>query len=439
MAFPTADHYGCASGGIIAAGRYVIPPQISGTAWTPDRDVNDNIVAGNWRGLPLNTWLTVSGHVLSDILEQPPLYTVGGYLSAPGIIRVWCGAAWDHVNQKMFMSGGGHGGSHPCETGIYALDAKTLKFTIAKPRTPTNQLQEWNETTLQFDAGFTTAVNPYNNPLINGDPSATHTYHSILWVPPSVMGNTNGGVYIHGSARNVFNLDTQAWMGNTFWIRPYLYAEGWLDYSNSAAFIDGSSIYGPYFSQYHWKYDLTQTQATYWSATSLGKFTAQHAATNRELRVGSSIWGTMPERRESYHICWNGIHTRIRYGQAIDAAATVWNTYTDAITLTSADGSHLDFNLTNLTDAAQLCAAGNVYDHDTQTLYLQGNLVGGFCYKVTGLSGNTWTTEKMAGTGALKKCDNNTYGRMRMARLAGTKLLIRVSAIGDPVQVMRIA
>jgi hypothetical protein len=76
---------------------------------------------------------------------------------------------------------------------------------------------------------------------------------------------------------------------------------------------------------------------------------------------------------------------------------------------------------------------------------MQPNDVGGLLYKITGkttgaLSVDTvWNTEKIAGTGALKRSGVGTYGRMRLATVGGKKVLVRITAVNDPVQVMRVS
>ncbi|MBL0209206.1 MAG: hypothetical protein IPP84_15090 [Propionivibrio sp.] len=134
---------------------------------------------------------------------------------------------------------------------------------------------------------------------------------------------------------------------------------------------------------------------------------------------------------------------RCRYGQAIDKKAGSWTKYVDTLTLTSIDGSHHDFNKTSLSSdnmpAGDLYGAGYIYDHARETLYVQGSNVGNPLYKITGIAGNTWTTEKIPGTGALEYSQNGVFGRLRMAILGGQKIIIRVSGVDHKTQVMRIS
>ena len=111
---------------------------------------------------------------------------------------------------------------------------------------------------------------------------------------------------------------------------------------------------------------------------------------------------------------------------ALDASATDFTPYTDTITLTSSDGSHADFNSTNLVESAggsspagYLNAAGAAYDHATSTVWIQGNDVGSNLYRITGISGTTWTTTKYTGVAATygENGVNGNYHRFNIATL----------------------
>lgn len=411
----------------------MVAPAIAGSVWTPARDVAGNVLAGNWVGLPLNTWFDVAGPVLNDVIETPHYTKYGGGDSSYSIISAWCGAAWDYASQKMFISGGGHTDSSACETGIYQLDAATLALSRIRNRDPMSVVQNWNASTLALVPSDTYQMPP--TPLTNGVPGAVHTYHGLLWIPPATMGNVHGGIFYPGAAKAVYNIDT----GNYSvcnWFDPTHDPMTWYD---CASFIDGSALYGPVSYWSHWKFDLTQTQATDWSASSFGSFNRQAISSSKQSTVGSSTWGWLRERRESFSFS-AAVKTRVRYGQALDAAAIDWTAYIDDITLTSADGSHADFNATNFAMNATLCAPGVVYDHAAQTIYILPNATDLPAYRITGLAGNTWTIEKMAdSTKALRNNVNGTYGRVRMAMLGGKKVLLRVSSTTAPVQVMRIS
>lgn len=428
------------------------PPPIAlvGNAWTPNRNTDLTILDTDWEQLPLNQYVYVEAPTLlaSGAIETPHYTAANSSDSALGIINTWSGAAWNANAQEMFISGGGHLATSSCETGIYRLKANTLLFDRAKDREPQSENGSWN---YAYPPVFTPGENWQSVILKNSQHGAIHTYWGIVWVPPEVMAvirgdnlNVSGGIFLTNIIRYVYDLDTREYVGVPSW-RPAAGQE--IDISDSTAFIDGSNFYGCHHSFDIWKWAAAGTQSTYWSPASTGVFTKTYRSW--DLIVSShSVWGWLPERREVFGFYGsnsNGLLTfrRGRYGQAIDAAASNWGLYVNSITLTSSDGSHLDFNRDNLqsdtTPGGYLYGAASIYDHSTETLYIQGVTVGSLMYKVTGIATNTWTTEYVAGTGALEWSNNGVFGRMRMATLGGKKVMIRVSAVNTRTQVMRIS
>ena len=414
-----------------------VPPAIVGTTWTPAKDASGRVIDGDWAGLPLNTWLYADVPAMSSVVETPRYTASSGSDGSINVTDAWGGAAWDYVNQKMFLFGGGHGDSSACETGMYSLDVASLTWARVRDRDPKTELGYWTSGMVWVGGVEAWAG---GQPLLSGQPSAVHTYHGIVWVPPAVMvtlpggaGNTSGGVYIPGPTKVIYDLDAKAYTPT-----HYSMADA-PDPSDVAAFIDGAGIYGPhhYYDVYRW--DLTQTETSLWGPNSLGKFTRVYAGEG--LAVSSnSVWGWIRERREHFGFyAYSGLpKTRVRYGAALDAGETNWAPYSDDITLTSTDGSHLDFNNANLMTGGDLYGAGSAYDPDTETLYIQGSVAGNLLYKITGIASNTWASEKIAGTGVLTTAVNGTFGRLRMATLGGKKVLVRVSSTLDKPQVMRI-
>jgi len=416
--------------------------------WSPTRDENDIIPAGNWKGLPANRYVLVNSPPLLDAVEKPYYTARSGAPSWTGIMNTWSGAAWSKPAQEMFITGGGHFGTSSCETAIYRLKAATLLFDRAKDRDPQSENGDW--TVVDGKPVFTPGESWWSSMLKSGQPGAVHTSWSLLWIPPEVMHvitgkttNKSGGIFYASGANTIYDLDTKKHVGPTNW-KPI--GQSNVDLSASAAFLDGTNIYGPHNSFNVWKWALEGTQETLWSPASLGVFTSVFTHWGHIVAV-HSCWGWIEERRECFGFYGamvnNGtqpmLHfTRARYGQAIDAGDKAWSKYCDTITLTSDDGSHLDFSVENLTMSGPLFGAGNVYDADTATLYIQGSTVGAPLYKVTGLDGNTWTTQKIHGAEALTESRNGVYGRMRLARLGGEKVILRVSSVTDPVQVMRL-
>ena len=434
MAVPALSWSGCESGGVIAGGRFVAP-SISGSTWTPSRDDGGNIVAGNWIGLPINTTLYVGSQTLNDVVEMPHYIKYGGGDSANGIISAWAGMAFDYVNQAGYICNGGHYDSSACETGIYKADFNKLTFSRIKNRNPMGDVQAWNESTSTIDSAENFSGSGYGGvPLANGGfPGASHTYNGIVWVPPSLLGNTSGGIFFATLAKTIYDIDAGTWKTTNFF-KP---STRFFDYSNSAAFLDGSKFYGPYSQNYHWVFDTTQTDPTDYSATSYGKFTTGGITNGKTFYSGdNSIWGVLRERREEFSIAY-GASVRIRYGQAIDASATNWASYADDITLTSSDGSHLDFSSAALNNST-FTQCGKAYDHATGTLYLVPNVAGAAIYKITGLSGNTWTIEKIAGTSTLAASVNHVYGRCVLIAAQGRKFLVQITSKDVPMQITRV-
>lgn len=432
MATPVGDSHQVASGSVIAAGRHVAPV-IVGSVWMPTRDGIGNVISTDWTGLPLNTWLDVAGATMESVIETPHYTAISGGDSSHAIIDAWGGAGWDATTNRMYLNGGGHGDSSQCETGIYVLDALKLSFGRVSDRQPLSQNQSWDSASQTFNDSIT--YPPCSIPLKNGVPSSWHTYNGVVFVPPAVMGNSNGGIYIQGSARSVYDLDSHTY-SITHWNSPNHDA---LDWSNQAAFIDGSTIYAPLNAWYHHRFDLSQTEATDWNANSKGKWLSGRLGNTIISTSENAIWGTFPERREEVSVLPSGVVTRLRYGQAIDSASAVWDAYFDTITLTSSDGSHSEFNSTNLSVNGKLGQAGFCYDHPTQTLYLVPAIAGSEIYKISGIAGATWTVQKLVVSGSMRPSYKGLYGRCRIANISGKKVLVRVSSTTAPIQVMRLS
>lgn len=424
-------------------------PDIVGNLWKPARQPDNTILASNWKGLPLNRYIYVDAPPLLSAVETPYYTARSGAPSWTGIINTWNGAAWNPKAQEMFITGGGHFATSSCETAIYRLKADTLLFDRAKNRDPQSENGSWlsKNGELVFTPGetFGSVV------LKNSQHGAIHTYHGILWVPPDLMAvirgdnqNVSGGIFLTNAIRYVYDLDAKAYVGIPNWRKS---PDRDIDISDSAAFIDGTAIYGPHHSFDVWKWELKGTQDTIWSPKSTGVFTKVYQ--NWGLIVSShSVWGWLPERRECFGFYGSvKVNTlslqRARYGEAIDKKAPDWTKFVDTIKLTSADGSHLDFNKENLSSdnapPGNLYGAGYIYDHETGTLHIQGSNAGAPLYKVTGIDGNTWTTQKIPGAEALAYSQNGVFGRMRLATLGGRKIIIRVSGVDHKIQVMRIS
>lgn len=424
------------------------PPSITGVTWTPAKDGSGNVIASDWAGLPLNSWVEVAGQVLNDVVQTPHYVNYSGGDGAHSITDAWCGMAWDYQSRLGYISGGGHTDSVSCETGVYMLDANKLTFTRIRDRDPMSQTQNWwADANQSWPTGTINSLVPYDtfqfpsSPLLNGTPGAMHTYDGLVWIPPATMGNTKGGFFYPGLAKAIYDLDTGTY-STCHYNNPLHDSSQWV---NTGAFIDGHRIYSSHDYYYHWCFDIDGTEATDWSATSRGKWNKNGISASTAATVGSATWGWLRERRETVNI--NGTYkSRVKYGAAIDAGAdgsaqyTDWSPYVQEIILTSTDGSHNDFAGANLAGVGMLVNPGCVYEPETDTVFVQPNLSGFPAYRLSDLNSNTWTVTKLANsTAATRSCVNGTFGKMRRFTMNGKAYLIRVTDNYHPIQVMRVS
>lgn len=416
--------------------------RIAGRIWAPDRDDTGKVKNGNWQNLPLNTWLLVGTAVLNDVIERPHLKTIGGYDSAPSIMTNWSGAVYDPATQRSYIMGGGHNGSDECETGIYCCDTNSLTYSRVQDRAPTSLRLTWNRTTNVLEN--VPRGDSYSAPLADGRPGAVHSRYHINFLPPSFMGNNRGGMWMGGHAKGRYDFDSKTY-DTCHWWNPGHSDRLDIPWAGIATILDGDSIYCFHEQHYISRYALRETQVTDWSPTSSQRLYRRAYKMSGPFAGGgeSATFCEMRELRQCMVICPTLGHRRIRHGSAIDVGATNWSPYSDAITLISSDGSHRDFNVVaNFTYApnSPMQCAGCVYDAAADCLWFQRNEMGGHLYRIDGISsGNLWVTTRIPGTGAIREGVNHTYGRMHLATMAGIKILVRMTTIHHPIQVMRIS
>jgi hypothetical protein len=362
----------------------------------------------------------------------------------------------------MYISGGGHTDASAAETGVYQLEASTLKFTRVVDRQPL-------ESALQPSGGIGDPCSALiegdifpggnNFPLSTGVPGSQHTYDGIPYISPETMqglgftGNIKGGMFYYGKAKAVVSLDDGTY-SKLHWVCSGGPAQ---DLSYAAAFVDGDIVYytgvsGAGFAWFRW--DMSSTEFTSWATSgydpddsipSFGEDLAGYIESG-PFTYNDRAFCWMRERREVVFFGGDQAAKRIRYGEAIDDSASDWTTYTDTITLTGAGSS--DFTSTNLDDTPEslLSQTSGSYDHyedrtsDTLTgaIWLQAKPSGGQLYKITGIGTNTWTVTKIAGTGALVSGGRGTYGRFVVASVGGTKFALRVVSNTTQLQIMRL-
>ena len=399
-------------------------------------DANGRILASDFEQLPLFTWVAAETHPLNDVVPVPRYPTFLGHPDGSrGIVEAWGGAAWDYVNQRMYLSGGGHADSHFCDNGIYALEADTLRFSVAMPRSAASAAQYWDTQKQAFVEGMT--GNGGNGPLTDGSVPSSHTYDSMVWIPGSVVGNQRGAVTMFHYAVGVVDLDRKAYD------TVHFDHTATHDLSYKICEMDGWNLIYPRNSFYYRRWDLRPTarSASKWSADSRGVPLGQFDA-GANVAYGQKLMVRMPQRRE-FVMLSPAAHTRCRYGQAFDSGVRDnWRNFHDTITLNSADGSHLDFADPSLWQdfkfGGPLFAAGGAYDHWANCIWVQTNPQGGALYKIVGLDSAVWTTSKVAGPAALSTSRNGTYHRCQVITKGAATCLLRVSSTVDLPEVCRV-
>lgn len=433
------------------------PLQISGNVWTPNVDGSNNVLQADFDALGtsyVGTWFYVNTNVMDDVIPSPRRRRfLTGADGAFSICNAWCGGSWDWINQRLFCVGGGHADSNIAENGVYQFSVDTMRWSVAFTPSTEAEMMRW-ESSPGGQAGFQPILTYSDSrnqsgtcPMTDGKPPSSHTFDAVNWVPPSVAGNTNGSLVTFHDSIHVGNLDNGTYDTAHFDGAPAV------DLSYKITFMDGWHLYharaGSQFR--HWDLSPTTRSSTLWSqssyvtggATSRGSYIGS-ISTGKYFEYSHKILIRMPARREVAVIAfWNGTPIRLRYGQAIDANNTTsWTTYTDDITLTSSDGSHSDFNATNLKDQGPnttLYAAGVGYDHATETIYIVPNLTGGNVYRITGIATNTWTTEKLGNHAVLENCGNGTFDRVQLCVKGSHKFLIRVSSTTTRTQICAVS
>lgn len=418
---------------------------ITGGAWTPNRS-GGNVLATDFPQLPLNTWLTVAGtnNKLTDVHEAGVYPKSGSGDSWPGVTAAWGGAAWDYTNQRLIISGGGHGDASTCENGVYGVDFATMQSSRLVDRDALAAALQWNGSALVAGDGWPAG---YNNPTTTGRPGSSHTYNGMVWIPTATMTTlglgspANGGLFYPGSAKGIYNLDTGA-------VSKVWYKRSDFDQSYITALLDGTVLIGPRASFNWWRWDASLTETTDWATSgydpasgvpSVGQYlTTKTSGGNFVYNNKAFCW--LRERRECVSFAGDQTAQRMSYGVAVDAAASTWTAYQDTITLTSVNGTdHLDFSTTNLADSGTnlLCSASAHYDHANSCIWVQGNTSGSAIYKITGMSGSTWTVLKLA-TASLTASPNGSFGRFVVASIGGATVGMRISSVDNPIEVIRL-
>jgi hypothetical protein len=411
--------------------------QLTGDLWAPHRAADGAVLLSDFEQLPLRRWVRVASNKLDDVVPRPRYPTfVGNDDGSPNIVAAWSGAAWDYVNQRMYLSGGGHADSHYCENGIYELAVDSLRFSETVRRSPLSATQYWDETQKRIVSGMT--GNTANAPLADGSVPASHTFDSLVWVPGRVAGNQRGALAMFHDAVGVVDLDTRQY--------DTVYFDGPspvdLNYKNCE--MDGWTLLHMRNGNQYRRWDLRpQTRSkTRYSNNSRGAYLG-HVDAGADLVYGHKLLVRMPQRRENV-VLSGSANTRFRYGRALDSGApSPWGAFHERIVLESNDGSHQVFNNPAQwllqTPATPLFAAGGTYDHAGQCIWVQTNLAAGALYKLTGLDGPRWHVERVPGVAALSTNINGTYQRCQLFSKGAARCLLRVSSTTAYPEVCRVA
>lgn len=437
--------------------------------WTPNRDGAGNVLQSDFDALPTMTWVEVAGtnNKLMDV-QQTPIYgnstgaVATNYLTGP-----WCGAAWDSGNKRLIFRGGGHVDSSPAETGVFGVSAKKMKAERLVDRSVQGTGPNYTDGNVwQYNRGSNTFENwtPGSGPSFDGTPwplrnglgSAPHTYWGLEHIPPATMvtlgftGNVNGGLFCYFPFQ-IINLDTGLHTIPWWWYAGGSGQDPEVFWSTTypVSVVNGTEVIFPYGYFYHARVALTEKVTTRWSSqiggTQSDSKVYQAAGSGPGLaNHGDCIVVKMQERGEYVNIFGGATPTgrRVRYAAARTAGVSDWTAYTDAITLTSSDGSHGDFTTVNLLDSSgsPLNAAGSGYDHSTGTIWLRGNLATGKLYSITGLGGSTWTVTRFNVTPRYgEQGTHGNYNKFAFVQFGAVKLLLSITGMDHPIQVCRIA
>ncbi len=336
----------------------------------------------------------------------------------------------------MFVSGGGHADSHFCENGVYALEADTMAFSTIVGRSPSSAAQYWDASRGVFVAGMQGVGG--RAPLADGTAPASHTYDSLVWIPSNIVGNRRGAILMFAHTVGIIDLDTGSYD------TPYYNGDSPVDLSYKICVSDGWNVLHARanFHYRHWDLRPTTRTPTIWNSNSRGAFAGSFSS-GTNIVYDNKMMVRMPQRRE-FVVLSGGINARCRMGQGFDSGdRTGWGRFHDAITITSSDGSHLMFNdSANWRDrsvATHFFAAGGTYDHWGNCIWVQSNVAGGGLFRLTGLDGNTWTSERVAGAEALSTSGNGTYHRCQLFVKGMARCLMRVSSTTGYPEVCRVA
>jgi hypothetical protein len=415
--------------------------QISNNEWTPNRDANGKVLISDYSQLPKNKWLKVIGknNKLDDVATKPIHPKSNGGDSFPSIVSAWGGAAWDTINLRMNISGGGHGDASATQTDIIAVDGTTMQISLVVAPQPVDSALKWNGNALVKGEGFPGGA---NYPLSTGVPGSNHTYEGLVWLPPETMTSLGlkapklGGIFYSGCAKAIVNLDSGEYT-KLHWNKKYF------DVSYLTAVRWNNIIITPRSSYNYARFDMAGTEMTDWATSgfdpdpkvpSFGKILPSFSS-DKVFVYNGRFCCDMPERGEM--VSFSTATSRVRYGKAETEKATNWTAFQDMITLT---GATEDFTEANLKDTGTnlLSQCGAHYLHSTGEIWVCPNIKDRELYRVTGINENSWKIEKIAGTGLLTTSGQGTNGRFVVFEINKAKIAMRISSTANPIEIIRL-
>ena len=145
--------------------------------------------------LPPGHWYEVPNSTLEPHLPDP---LPPNWSGPDSILSAWSGGAYDTLNDRLLIWGGGHndyGGNE-----VYAFDMEALSWS-----------RIWGPSENIPDAG-----GPCNETYPDGNPASRHTYDGLAYIPAHNQFWSNGGSLFCGSGSGtfatwVFDLDTSTW------------------------------------------------------------------------------------------------------------------------------------------------------------------------------------------------------------------------------------
>lgn len=160
MATPQPDSYSAASGQGIYAGRYTYGPLL-------DLIANADELS----------WINANTNYFSDVWphsDYSPLFGAGAAQNKP-IITAWSSFAWDSVNHRMILWGGGH--ANTSTNAVYVWDGKSMSW----------ELGFYSSDVIANTSGHQTIDGPMSSPV------SSHTYDNQVYLTELNRFVTFGG------------------------------------------------------------------------------------------------------------------------------------------------------------------------------------------------------------------------------------------------------